>query len=106
MPVLTGRTSKREKSIPFRARGNATLVKDRYKLVLPKGELYDLSEDWGEENDIASTNPKRVEAMTRELMNYLDSMRKSHAGSDYNDPSYKPPDEWAAFKRRSRDPLP
>ena len=51
----------REKAIPFRARGNATIVKDRYKLVLPKGELYDLSKDWGEEHDIASAHPERVE---------------------------------------------
>ena len=39
--------------------------------------------------------------MTRELMTYLESMRKSHAGDDYNDPSFKPLDDWAAFKRRS-----
>ena len=101
MPIITGQTDEREKAIPFRARGNATLVKNRYKLVLPKGELYDLSRDWGEEHDIAFANPERVEPMTRELTSYLDSMRESHAGSDYNDPSFKPLDDWAAFKHRS-----
>jgi arylsulfatase A-like enzyme len=97
MPILTGQTDKREKAIPFRARGTATIVKDGFKLVLPKGELYDQSNDWSEENDIASTYPERVELMTKELMDDLESMRKSHAGEDYNDPSFKPQDEWNAF---------
>jgi len=99
MPLISGKTGKREKAIPFRAKGNATLVKDRYKLVLPKGELYDLSKDWSEENNIASAHPERVELMTKELMAYLENMKKSHAGDDYNDPSYKPLDEWNAFRR-------
>jgi arylsulfatase A-like enzyme len=102
MPILTGETDKREKSIPFRARGNATIVKDRYKLVLPKGELYDLANDWGEENNVASAHPERVEIMTKEIMDYLKSMKKSHAGGDYSDPSYQPVDEWNAFGRSNK----
>ena len=39
MPIITVHTHTREKAIPFRARANTTIVKDRYKLVLPKGEL-------------------------------------------------------------------
>ena len=100
MPILTGKVKKRDKAIPFRARGNATLVKDRYKLVLPKGELYDLSKDWSEESDIASSQPERVEAMTGALTAYLNSMQKSHAGEDYADPSFKPLDEWDAFRKK------
>ena len=42
MPILTGHIRQRDKAIPFRARGNATIVKNLYKLVLPKGELYDI----------------------------------------------------------------
>ncbi len=72
-------------------------MKDRYKLVLPKGELYDLSKDWSEENNISSAHPERVETMTKEIMDDLKSMKKSHAGDDYNDPSFKPVDEWNAF---------
>ena len=99
MPILTGQIKKRDKAIPFRARGNATLVKERYKLVLPAGELYDLSKDWSEENDIASSQPERIEVMTEELTAYLNSMQKSHAGADYSDPSFRPLDEWDAFRR-------
>ena len=100
MPIITGKTEQRSKAIPFRARGNATIVKDRYKLVLPKAELYDLSRDWGEASNIASAHPARVQRMTDELMDYLESMRKSHAGNDYDDPSFKPLDNWDAFRTR------
>ena len=100
LPILTGQTSKRDKAIPFRARGNATLVKDRYKLVLPKGELYDLSKDWSEESDIASGHPERIAVMTNELIDYLNSMQKSHAGEDYSDSSFKPQDEWDALRNK------
>ena len=99
LPIIAGAKDKRDKSIPFRAKGGGALVKDYYKLVLPKGELYDLSRDWGEENNIAAAHPERVAMMTKELMDYLASMRKSHAGEDYNDPAFKPVDAWNAFKR-------
>ncbi len=98
MPILTGQIKKRDNAIPFRSRSNATRVIDRYKLVLPAGELYNLTQDWSEENDIASDNWERVQNMSRELMSYLESMQKSHAGDDYNDPSFKPLDEWTELK--------
>lgn len=98
MPIVTGQTSVRGKSIPFRARNNATLVRDRFKLVLPQGELYDLSKDWSEENDISSAHPERVDSMRKELLEYLESMRMSHAGADYHDPLFKPVEQWDALK--------
>ncbi len=70
--------------------------------MLPAGELYDLSADWSEEENIASSQPDRIDVMTEELTAYLNSMQKSHAGEDYADPSFKPLDEWNAF-RRSRE---
>jgi arylsulfatase A-like enzyme len=100
MPILTGQVDARKKAIPFRARANATIVKDRYKLVLPKGELYNLSKDWSEEHDIASAHPERVTLMSRELMAYLESMQQSHAGNDYHDPAFKSVDKWDAFGRQ------
>ncbi|MGB0597668.1 MAG: sulfatase family protein [Rubripirellula sp.] len=100
MPILTGQKSKRKMSIPFRARGNATLVKDRFKLVLPVGELYDLSSDWSEERNIASSHPERVKLMTQELAAYLESMQKSHAGLDYGDPSFQPLDTWDTLRKK------
>ena len=100
MPILTGQVDTREKAIPFRARANATIVKHRYKLVLPKGELYNLSEDWSEENDIASAHPERVTRMTAELKVYLASMRQSYLGADYDDPAFVQKDRWQALKEK------
>ena len=106
MPILTGQVKKRDKPIPFRARNNATLVKERYKLVLPKGELYNLAQDWGEESNISSDHPQRVESMTRELMAYLNSMQKSHAGQDYSDTSFQPQDSWQPFRAKQQPAKP
>ncbi len=103
MPIITGQTENREKAIPFRARGNATIVKDRWKLVLPAGELYDLSRDRSEEENVASAHSGRVEKMTRELSAYMESMRESHAGGDYGDPSFRPADEWDAFGTKLKE---
>ena len=100
MPILTGQVDTREKAIPFRARANATIVKHRYKLVLPKGELYNLSEDWSEENDIASAHPERVTRMTAEWKVYLASMRQSYLGADYDDPAFVQKDRWQALKEK------
>ena len=94
MPILTGKSEARTKSIPFRFNNNATLVKDRFKLVLPQGELYDLSKDWSESDDIASANPEMADSMRRELLLYLDSFRASHSGADYADPGFKPTESW------------
>ena len=98
-PILAGKTEQREKAIPF-VRGNqATLVKDRYKLVLPQGELYELSEDWGEENNVASEHPERAGLMKKELMATLESFEASHAGEDYGDPAFKPVGKWKPVKK-------
>jgi arylsulfatase A-like enzyme len=102
MPIITGKTDSRDKSIPFRAKNGGTLVKGRYKYVLSKSELYDLSRDWGEEHNISSAHPERVEMMHKELMSYLESMKESHAGDDYNDPSFKPVDEWSELRGKKK----
>jgi arylsulfatase A-like enzyme len=101
MPILAEKTDKRSKTIPFRAKSGATLVKDRFKLILPKGELYDLSTDWSEKNNIAGAHPERVQSMRRELLKLLESMKASHAGTDYNDPDYAPIDNWQGLKSRN-----
>jgi arylsulfatase A-like enzyme len=102
MPILVGETDHRDKAIPFRFNNYATLVKDHYKFVLPQGELYDLSKDWSEESNVAPTHPARVIRMTSELRESLASMKRSHSGADYNDPSYKPVGKWNAFGEGKR----
>ncbi len=103
LPILTGKVEARERSIPFRYNnGTTALVKDGYKLVMPAGELYDLSKDRAEENDIASAFPERTEHMKRELIAFFDSVKNSHAGGDYNDPSYTPVNHWKPLKTKKK----
>lgn len=100
LPIIARTTDRRDTSIPF-IRGNGiTLVKDRYKLVLPQGELYNLSKDWGEESDVAASHPDRVELMTKEIESYLASFESSHSGADYNDSSFKPVGKWKDLGER------
>lgn len=93
-PILSGKTDKRAKAIPFIRNNEVTLVKDEFKLILPKGELYDLTRDWSEENDVAAAHPERVERMSREISELLESFKNSHAGADYNDPEFQPVGKW------------
>jgi arylsulfatase A-like enzyme len=103
LPVLTGKSGKRTTAIPFRySGGKSSLVKDGYKFLLPLRELYDLSKDRPEENNLTSDMPERASEMERELVAFFQSVEKSHAGADYNDPSFKPVDPWKALKLQSR----
>ena len=99
-PILTAQADKREKGIPFIRSNTITFVKDRFKLLLPKGELYDLSKDWSEENNVASAYPEKVDLMKKEVDALLESMKASHSGADYNDPAYKPSGKWKALKKK------
>jgi arylsulfatase A-like enzyme len=94
LPIIAGKTDTREKAIPFIRSGEFSLVKDDYKLLLPKGELYDLSEDWSETTNVAAAHPERVELMSKEVAEFLASFEKSYSGADYNDPAYKPMGKW------------
>ena len=69
-------------------------MKGSYKLLLPEGELYDLSNDWSEASNVAAAHPETVELMTKELEAMMASMKKSHTGADYQDATYKPVDPW------------
>jgi hypothetical protein len=96
-PILAGKTDQREKAIPFVRGKDVSLVKDRFKLRLPQGKLYDLSKDWSEQNDVAAAHPERVELMSKEATALVESFKKSHSGADYNDPAYVPVDKWGSI---------
>lgn len=99
LPVLTGKQAKRARAVPFRfSGGTSSLVKDGYKFLLPARELYDLSKDRSEENNLASAMPERASEMERELIEFFQGAETSHAGGDYNDPSFKPVDAWKPLK--------
>ena len=98
LPILSGDAAKRKRAIPFSyASGKSSLVKGSYKLMLPSRELYHLEADRSEEKDLAKSMPEKVVEMERELIEFFKSVKKSHAGGDYNDPSYKP---WNKGRKR------
>ena len=99
-PVLRGEKWARQKSIPFRHAGVASLVKGGFKLVMPSGELYELNEDRSEKKNIASDHPEMVSAMKKELNSYLAEFKASHAGKDYEGDSFAPVDQWRELKRK------
>jgi hypothetical protein len=66
--------------------GDASLLGNRYKLVLPKKgtpELYDLLNDKREEVNLAESNPQIVKMMTRQLHTWQASVELSLSGVDY-----------------------
>lgn len=99
LPILSGGAAKRKRAIPFSyASGKSSLVKGSYKLMMPSRELYHLEADRSEEKDLAKSMPEKVVEMERELIEFFQSVKKSHAGGDYNDPSYKPVNKWRKMK--------
>ena len=103
LPILTGKESVRQKDIPFRAKAGATFIQGKFKLVSKsakdskKDELYDLSKDWPEENNVISQYPEKAAAMKKELLKFLASAKQSHTGADYNNSSFAPVDPWQQF---------
>lgn len=104
LPIIQQKTKVHEKAIPFRYNNKkgsfACLVKGKYKLIIQsktnnsKDELYDLSSDTKELDNVVAEHPELVKEMREEILNFLKSAQKSHAGGDYNSGNYKPVDPW------------
>lgn len=101
-PVMTGEKLTRSKSIPFRHAAGASLVKDGFKLILPVGELYELTSDRSEANDVSQQHPEQVSAMRTELESYLSQFKSSHAGQDYEGNLFSPVDPWRELKTKPK----
>ena len=88
MPLLEGKMNKRPKPIGFLnlKSGPAAWSDNRYKLISPKKgkwELYDLTVDISESNDIADEHPEVVKGMKTELQAFQKSVADSFEGLDY-----------------------
>jgi arylsulfatase A-like enzyme len=96
MPLLEGKMTRRPKPMGFwqyREGGKFTpnsgpsaWSDNRYKLVKPKPdtwELYDLTTDISEANDIAAQKPEVVKRMKEELQAWQLSVINSYEGNDY-----------------------
>ena len=72
--------------------GPAAILGNRYKMVAPEGtasaqvprELYDLTVDRGETNDISASHPDIVKEMGRQLRGWQKSVLISLTGADYS----------------------
>ncbi|WP_208021512.1 sulfatase family protein [Flavicella sediminum] len=96
LPILRGKEKERSNSVVFRyGSGTTSIVKGHYKYLLPAKELYDLSKDYAEENNLASKMSKKATEMEEELLERFKSIEKSHSGADYNDASFQPVEAWA-----------
>lgn len=70
--------------------GARTMVDNNYKLLIDAGdsqesviELYDITNDPSENNNLASVQPDVVESMQRQLYNWQQSVLKSLTAADY-----------------------
>ncbi|MFP4192497.1 MAG: sulfatase [Candidatus Hydrogenedentota bacterium] len=90
VPLINGEMNERPEPIAFQFEGRLALSGNRYKLVhYPSNrdgrfaappwnwELYDLTEDVSESNDLAGEEPEIVERMSEYLMQWNDSVRAS-----------------------------
>ena len=67
--------------------GDASILDNRYKLVLSKrgnAELFDLLQDSGEKSNLAETKPRVVERLTKRLREWQASVEVSLTGADYH----------------------
>ncbi|MCL4109588.1 UNVERIFIED_CONTAM: hypothetical protein GTU68_049181 [Idotea baltica] len=87
LPLIDGTMDERQEPIGFQSRNQLAYIGQQYKLYSKdKGEtweLYDLTTDPGENNDIAAAQPERVETMSLNLKKWIHSCSESDAGKDY-----------------------
>ena len=100
LPILSGEKNSHVKSIPFRYGKYACLVQGNLKLIIESpddhssDQLYDLDKDIKEQANVVAQHPEKVQQMRREILEFLASAKKSHAGAEYGDAGYKPVDPW------------
>jgi arylsulfatase A-like enzyme len=85
LPLLDGKMTERPGPIGFMAGGTAAWSDNRYKLIrASKGvELFNLTDDLGENRNIAGDKPEIVERMSKDLDAWTTSVNRSKTGADY-----------------------
>jgi len=85
--LLTGNQKERNKAIGFIFRQKISWVDNQYKLIsVDNGgsfELYDLTIDRAEKENIISREPEIAAKMKEELLNWMHSVENSKKGMDY-----------------------
>ncbi len=87
VPSFSDPSLARARPIGFQTRGQVALSDNRFKLVgsdqLNAWELYDLTSDPGETNNLAAEYPDVVQSMIARLTAWQASCQASNAGEDY-----------------------
>ncbi|MEC9043611.1 MAG: sulfatase/phosphatase domain-containing protein, partial [Verrucomicrobiota bacterium] len=87
IPIITKKGKSRGKSIGFQSNSVASLITDRYKIILKKKnntvELYDILNDPFEKNDIALSMVDKASELKAELNKWIASCSESDQGKDY-----------------------
>ena len=87
LPLVNGTVERREKSLTFRLRQQASLMNESYKIYSGDGgktfELYDISSDPFESVDLAASHPKILNEMVAEWHQWRASQEASANEADY-----------------------
>ena len=85
LPLLEGKMTERPGPIGFIGGKTMAWTDNRYKLIRNHKslELFDLTEDIGETQNIAEEKPEIVERMGKELETWAASVNRSKEGADY-----------------------
>ena len=87
IPIITNKGKSRGKAIGFQSNSVASLITDRYKIILKKKnntfELYDILNDPFEKNDIALSMVDKASELKAELNKWIASCSESDQGKDY-----------------------
>jgi arylsulfatase A-like enzyme len=96
-PLFEGEIGERKKPIPFRYGSKIALTESRYKILsedFAKGvfQLYDITTDNGEKNDLSQSKPDVFERMKKDLLAMNACITASFEGKDYPEGKVSPPD--------------
>ena len=87
LPLVNGTVERREKSLAFRFRQQASLMNETYKIYSNDGgktfELYDVSSDPSESVDLAASHPQKLNEMVAEWHQWRASQEASANEADY-----------------------
>jgi len=101
VPLMAGEIGPRKKPIPFRSRGRSAVIDNDYKILSfpknPRGkkparvELYNLSRDVSESNNLIGSEPETTKKMKKLLRSSVKSIESSVKGNDYPEGKVKSP---------------
>jgi arylsulfatase A-like enzyme len=96
-PLFANEIASRQSPIGFRYSAKRALIDDQYKILTDnmnrgKFELYDITQDPNETNDLSSRQPELYSKMKQQLLAWDATVEASFQGKDYPEGKVSPPD--------------